>query len=599
MNFRDYIKQHKILTDGSFGTYYAERYQTEESPELANTLHTERVLDVHKSYIDAGATLLRTNTFATNSAYFGVDFSVVRDNLLAAVRIAEQAIHECEKNNHGKKIWIAGDIGPIPFSEGKESAEIEEEYYRIAKVFVEEGITILNFETFSSMEHILPAIRRIVAEEDVFVMVQFSVNQFGYSNAGLRAKKLFSMANAVQEIAAVGLNCGVGPAHMEQIMADIPSSDKFRIALPNAGYPKRIRNRICFSDNPVYFAEKMQDLVRHNVDIIGGCCGTTPAFIKALSEVISLKQTPHVSFDCGESNTKKSVINKSFFHCRDGSEKTKKLLAVELAPPLDVRDDKLLEAAQLMADMGVDVLTFPDSPSGRTRIDSILMAEKVHRKTGMTVMPHICCRDKNTIAIRSQLLGSYINDIHNFLVVTGDPVPSMVRQSTKAVFQFDSVGLMQMLRDMNEEMFENTPMFYGGAINHNRHNLDIEIKRVKRKMEAGASFFLTQPVFCEEDIRRLRTIKEQTNARILCGIMPLVSYKNACFMKNEIAGVSVTDEVVARYNKDATREEGEAIGIAIAKEMMQSAKDFADGYYFSFPFNRVYMLPSILEDFGE
>ena len=183
--------------------------------------------------------------------------------------------------------------------------------------------------------------------------------------------------------------------------------------------------------------------------------------------------------------------------------------------------------------------------------------------------------------------------------MTGDPIPSMVRESTKAVFNFDSVGLMQMLRDMNDEMFAASPMCYGGAINHNRRNLDIEIKRVIRKMEAGASFFLTQPIFSEDDINHLRTIKAKTGARILCGIMPLVSRKNANFMKNEIAGVSVTDAVIERYPENATKEEGEAIGICIAKEMIAATYDFVDGYYFSFPFNRVHMLPAILFGLGE
>ena len=224
------------------------------------------------------------------------------------------------------------------------------------------------------------------------------------------------------------------------------------------------------------------------------------------------------------------------------------------------------------------------------------MAEKVARETGMCVMPHICCRDKNAIAMRSQLLGAHINKIHNFLVVTGDPIPSMARSSVKSVFNFDSVGLMHIMSDMNEEQFGENPVCYGGAINQGRRNIEVEIGRVKKKMEAGATFFFTQPVSTKESAERLRYVKKETGARILCGIMPFVSLKNATFMKNEMTGIDVTDEVLSRYRADMTREEGEQAGILLAKEMMALTDDFADGYYFSFPFNRVSMLAKILKD---
>lgn len=222
------------------------------------------------------------------------------------------------------------------------------------------------------------------------------------------------------------------------------------------------------------------------------------------------------------------------------------------------------------------------------------MAEKVARETGMCVMPHICCRDKNAIAMRSQLLGSYINHIRNFLVITGDPVPSMVRSSIKSVFNFDSVGLMRIINDMNEDQFAEAPICYGGAINQGREKLELEIARVKKKMDAGAIFFLTQPISTLEGVERVRCIKQETGARILCGIMPFVSLKNATFIKNEMTGIDVSDEVLSRYREDMTREEGELAGVQLAKEIMALTDDFADGYYFSFPFNRVSMLEKIL-----
>ena len=379
---------------------------------------------------------------------------------------------------------------------------------------------------------------------------------------------------------------------MQQIIRGITfSGKKIRTALPNAGYPQIVSNRMIFDNKNIdYFAAKVSDIAADGADIVGGCCGTTPEYIRKMRDVISFVQPEKEVTVVPE--TKETVTKKdsSFFAGKTG----KKLIAVELAPPLGSDDEKLMDAAHLLLKSGVDVLTFPDSPSGRTRADSILMAEKVARETGMCVMPHICCRDKNAIAMRSQLLGAHINHIQNFLVITGDPIPSMMRGSVKSVFNFDAVGLMRIINDMNEEQFTEAPICYGGAINQGRKNLDVEIGRVKKKMNAGATFFLTQPISTKEGAERVRRIKQETGARILCGIMPFVSLKNATFMKNEMTGIDVTEEVLARYREDMTREEGEQAGIWLAKEMMALTDDFADGYYFSFPFNRVGMLEKIL-----
>lgn len=604
MTIQQYLQKNKIITDGSFGTYYADRYKTFEMPEMANMLYPERVKEIHESYIEAGSKLIRTNTFAANTVMTGDRFEAVQENIRAAVRIAKEAVSECEQKGicRGSEphVYIAGDIGPIPKDDRLSDEDIEEQYYKIAKTFIDEGITILTYETFADMEYILPSIKRIKEDYkslEIFIMVQFSINQFGYSNAGVSARKLLNEAAAVDEIDAAGFNCGVGPGHMQQIIDGLQlPTDKYIVALPNAGYPKRIRNQIQFTNNPEYFSDKLCELAHNSgIDIVGGCCGTNPDFIKMLSQKIDISHTDRKQGIKGNEPDVKKITKKGFIYNEDGMIKTKKLIAVELAPPLNANDDKIMDAAHILQKADVDVLTFPDSPSGRTRVDSVLMAEKVRRETGMNVMPHICCRDKNAIAMRSLFLGAHINDINNMLIITGDPVPSMARQSVKAVFNFDSVGLMNIAKDMNEESFSQSPLSYGGAISQGRKNIDVEVKRVKKKMEAGAEFFLTQPVFTKEEAERVRYIKNETGARILLGIMPLISRKNAMFMKNEIAGITVTDELIERYPKNATKEEGEAVGIEIAREIIKYSDDFVDGYYFSFPFNRVYMLEKIMD----
>lgn len=592
MNIREYLKKSKLIADGSFGTYYSQKYKTVDIPEYANITASQRISEIHTEYINSGAKLIRTNTFASNTYSLDCSIEQVKENIKAAYKIAKEAVEQS-----GKEIFIAGNIGPVPAVFQPDFEAVEEEYYQIAKTFIDEGADILCFETFTQSEHIMPAIKRIKEKCNPFIIVQFCVNQYGYSEAGESAERLVSETAFSKCVDAVGLNCGVGPAHMQQILSRINLNNNcFVTAMPNAGYPLLVRNRVKYADNPIYFASKVNDMALLGADIIGGCCGTTPDYIREVAKTVDLTPTVKSDETSANNENEKPVIKKSFFRNADGTIKDKKLIAVELAPPFGADDKKLLEAAHMLKGLGVDVLTFPDSPSGRTRIDSVLMAQKVKNVTGFEVMPHICCRDKNAIAMRSTFLGASINDINNFLIITGDPIPVMARQVVKSVFNFDSVGLMRIADEMNSEALKDSPLTYGGAINQSRRRIESEIKRVQKKMEAGAEFFLTQPVFTAEDAERLRRVKEETGARILCGIMPLVSRKNALFMKNEISGVNVTDEVIERYPENADREDGENVGVELAKEMIAITKDFADGYYFSFPFNRTYLLKRIIEE---
>ncbi len=592
MNIREYLKKSKLIADGSFGTYYSQKYKTVDIPEYANITAPQRISEIHTEYINSGAKLIRTNTFASNTYSLDCSIEKVKENIKAAYKIAKEAVEQS-----GKEIFIAGNIGPVPAVFQPDFEAVEEEYYQIVKTFIDEGADILCFETFTQSEHIMPAIKRIKEECNPFIIVQFCVNQYGYSEAGESAERLVSETAFSKCVDAVGLNCGVGPAHMQQILSKINLNNNcFATAMPNAGYPLLVRNRVKYADNPIYFASKVNGMALLGADIIGGCCGTTPDYIREVAKTIDLTPTVKSDETSANNENEKPVIKKSFFRNADGTIKDKKLIAVELAPPFGADDKKLLEAAHMLKGLGVDVLTFPDSPSGRTRIDSVLMAQKVKNVTGFEVMPHICCRDKNAIAMRSTFLGASINDINNFLIITGDPIPVMARQVVKSVFNFDSVGLMRIADEMNSEALKDSPLTYGGAINQSRRRIESEIKRVQKKMEAGAEFFLTQPVFTAEDAERLRRVKEETGARILCGIMPLVSRKNALFMKNEISGVNVTDEVIERYPENADREDGENVGVELAKEMIAATRDFADGYYFSFPFNRTYLLKRIIQE---
>ena len=623
MNILESLKDKLLVADGAFGTCYVGMYgeQGTVAPELANMRHPERVLEIHKEYVKAGAGLIRTNTFAANTASLDADMDYVISNVRAAVKLAKQAAEEdveaadCVRTSdavvteadgsgtYRKKVYIAGDIGPIPADAGLTLNERVSQYKLLGEAMQDMGVDIIWFETFPEFNVLEPVVKHLKARKDTPVMVSFCVNQFGYSNCGFSARALLSQVAGNQDVDCVGFNCGVGPYHMLQLLKklDIDCGKPVSV-MPNAGYPKFTQSRLVFNDNKEGFIDKIQDIAALGADIIGGCCGTNPEYIHQITERvengdIAKAAKVHVEKQQSDDAPKDNFLKGRL--ARGGADAKNfgghKLIAVELAPPVDVNDQKLLDAAHILKQSHVDVVTFPDSPSGRTRADSILMAEKVHKETGLRVMPHLCCRDKNAIAIRGSVLGAQLNGIKDFLVITGDPVPVMFRQTTRSVFNFDSVGMMKLLQSMNEEVFSGDKITYGGAINQNRLNTKFEIDRIKRKMEAGAEFFLTQPVFSRAQAQILRDMKAETGATILVGIMPLVSRRNALFMKNEMAGIEIPDEIIERYGENATRQEGEDCGIQIAREILGYTADFADGYYFSFPFNRVHMLAHIVD----
>lgn len=606
MNILEGLKDKLLVADGAFGTCYVGMYgeRGTVAPELANMRHPERVLEIHKEYVKAGAGIIRTNTFAANTASLDADMDYVISNVRAAVKLAKQAVAEAgEPGIDRKKAYVAGDIGPIPADAGLTLNERVSQYKLLGEAMQDMGVDIIWFETFPEFNVLEPVVKQLKARNDTPVMVSFCVNQFGYSNCGFSARALLSQTAGNQDVDCVGFNCGVGPYHMLQLLKklDIDCGKPVSI-MPNAGYPKFTQSRLVFNDNKEGFIDKIQDIAALGADIIGGCCGTNPEYIRQIKESVKkgdivkaakvhvekqqFDNAPKDNFLKGRLKSGEAAVKNAGGH---------KLIAVELAPPVDVNDQKLLDAAHILKQSHVDVVTFPDSPSGRTRADSILMAEKVHKETGLRVMPHLCCRDKNAIAIRGSVLGAQLNGIKDFLVITGDPVPVMFRQTTRSVFNFDSVGMMKLLQTMNEEVFIGDKITYGGAINQNRMNTKFEIDRIKRKLEAGAEFFLSQPVFSREQAQILRDMKAETGATILVGIMPLVSRRNALFMKNEMAGIEIPDEIIDRYGENATRQEGEDCGIQIAREILDYTADFADGYYFSFPFNRVHMLAHIVD----
>lgn len=587
MRLKEYLKQGRLVTDGAMGTYFETKYPGEGPlAEALNISCPEKIEAIHLEYIKSGAKLIRTNTFAANTMFFE-GIGQVKQIIKAGWQAAQAAVAKS-----GGEIFIAADIGPVhdPQFLGKEQAL--QEYFAICDAFLECGADIFVLETQAEFTYVKDVASYLKKQKDVFVAASFAVDKSGYTRSGLGMARIIRQASDLAQLDAYGFNCGVGAAHLKRLLEQAVFSDeKYLMALPNAGYPVELRGRTVYQDNRDYFVEMMRQIAGLGANILGGCCGTSPQFIRDMAK--ALKEEPV--------STKKIAAG----HARAASlrplaekmeEPQKKLFLVELDPPFGVDASKVLTGAALLKEAGADLLTLADSPMARVRMDAGKLAAYVQRETGLPVMPHICCRDKNVIAMRSGILGDYLNGLRHFLVVTGDPVGRDDRGVVTPVFDFNSIRFMEYLAEMNADVFAGDPVCYGGALNYHGANADAVVGRIKQKMENGCSMFLTQPIYSSWDIERVAYLKQQSGAKVMCGILPLVSYKNAVFLANEMPGIRIPEEIIARYQPDMGRQEAEETGIALAVELVEKMWGFADGFYVMTPFNRAGMAAGILQE---
>ena len=595
MDIREYLANNRLITDGAMGTWYDRLTGYKGNlAERANLENPQQIRDIHRAYIEAGAQLIRTNTFAVNSMFFSAD--QIKEVLKAAWENASQAV-----SDSGKDVWIAADMGPIDADETKSDGDVEQEYIQLSDYFLRLGAKVFVFETLSDFRYVKRAGSYIKAKcPDAFVVMQFSFNRNGYTRSGMSVRAILSEAASMADMDAVGFNCGVGPLHLYELLKNQSFPEgKYMTVLPNAGYPTELRGRTLYSENVPYYVEMMGRIANLGFDIIGGCCGTTPEHIRGLHHLLvnnvkpPKKLMPAVySTDrqsgCGQeaAEEKTQLIQKL--------ERGEKIFVVELDPPFDANDTKLMDGASLLRDIGVDMITLADSPLARPRADSIASAIKMRYTRQMEAMPHISCRDKNVIAHRAQLLGMHMNGLRHALIVTGDPIARGDRESIKSVFNFNSIKLMKYVQTMNQKMFVNRPIYYGCALNHNIGSADNIAARMRLKMEAGAQWFLTQPIYGQDDIDRLRELKEKSGGRIIAGIMPLVSRKNALFIKNEMPGIHVPEHVLEQYEEGMSREAYEDVAAAISVDLMKRLEDVCDGYYMMTPFNRAALIKRII-----
>ena len=549
-----------VLFDGAFGTYYSKKYHSEQPCELACIEHPERVLEIHREYIEAGAMAIKTNTFAANTISLKKDFSSVREIITQAWKLANQAIAN-------KKVFVFADIGPI-FTEDNSIDEL----YKIADLFLSLGAKHFLLETAQddSVFHLAEYVKKKLP--DAFVITSFAVDQDGYTRKGIPIKKLVAQSKN-RNMDVFGLNCMCGPSHLLQIVSKLSVSRPLSV-MPNSGYPLSVNGRTLFIDNETYFADKMVQI---------------KAVAQYLQKANISAEMPHITIK-EEFPKQESVINPF----AEKLSHNQKVIAVELDPPFDVNYSHIQEAAPILKEAGADAITIADSPLARARASSFMMAAKIQREVGIPTIPHFTCRDQNMIGLKSILVGGNIENIHNVLVVTGDPVPADNRRDIKGVFSTNSYHLIEYIQTLNQDIFQSNPYFIGGALNVNSKRFEFELKRALKKQEMGVRFFLTQPIYSEDAIENLKMAKQTLNAKILAGFMPIVSHRNAVFLNNEVAGIDIPEKIVAKM-EGQTSEFVQKISLDYCMDLILKIGHDCDGYYLMTPLKKYQMIVELIE----
>ena len=583
-DIRELLQTRPLLFDGAMGTYYKAAPGVE--CEQANLTDPAGVLAVHREYLAAGADAVKTNTFSLPrlAAAHTPGWEQLAQ---AGWQLAVQAAGET-----GAAVFA--DLGPAPDTEAVPAGQV---YAAVAKQFAALGARNFLFETLSSDAGLLDAVGAIKAEvPDAFVLVSFAVLPDGYTREGMYCKDLARRMQESGIVDAVGLNCVSAPGAMRTLAKQLGGTLPLSV-MPNAGYPVVTRTQVKYQGRPEYFARELGRLAAEGtVQILGGCCGTTPAHIAALRAELDRLPVVKKTAPAEEFSTvkKQTVENEdAFLRKLNAGEK---VIAIELDSPRTADLTGYLEGAKKLQAAGADLLTIADCPIAQARMDSSLVACRVHRELGLCTLPHMTCRDRNLNATKALLLGLYAEGVREVLAITGDPIPTAERDEVKNVYQFNSRKLAQYIVSLAGEGREMPgPMTVFGALNLNARNFDVELRRAKEKLENGMSGFLTQPVLSAQAVENLKKSRKTlgADAKILAGIMPVVSQRNAIFMENEINGIHVEDWIIEKF-AGLDRAQGEELGLAISLEMAKAALLYADGLYLMTPFNRVALMERLI-----
>ena len=587
MAFDAFSPKSPFIFDGAMGTYYT---LISNNPEMrcedANINNPSLILSIHREYIDAGCNAVKTNTFSESADIANGFYSKAEQVILSAINICKQATEKTDTQ-------IFADLGPVP-SDCSNAGEI---YIKQAKLYLENGITCFLAETLPNSSG-LEELSAFLSDncKDSVLIVSFAAGPDGITRDGLSAKELMEKVSKLKNVNAVGLNCMSGPGHLLKLLPSIRDISKPLSVMPNAGYPTVLGRKIVYRGSEEYFAKQSLQLINSGVSIIGGCCGTTPKHIKALCSLLNSEKSADKSFYAQKNvgampiNTPKPQKSENAFFEKLSSGK--KVIAVELDPPENDCIDSFLENASFISQAGADIITVADCPIGRPRADSSIISCILKRELKTEALPHLTCRDRNLNATKALLLGLSAEQIRNVLIVTGDPVPTENRDEVKSVYNFNSRKLIKYIDTLNKETFS-SPFRIFAALNINAQNFEIQLELARQKELYGACGFLTQPVLSKRAEKNLMLARKTLKGKILGGIYPIVSHRNAIFLNNEISGIYVDDDIISLY-EGKSREECEEISTNFCTETALRIYPYVDGFYLMTPFNRVKLTSAIM-----
>jgi homocysteine S-methyltransferase len=594
--FKELLKTDKVLIcDGAMGTLlYARGAQIGHNLSELNISNPQLIQRIHQEYVFAGASIIETNTFDAN--YFKLSAHGIEDKLyeinFKAGKIAREAV--------GEDIYVAGSVGPLgkllePFGKISET-EAEKMFSMQISALKDGGIDLLILETMVDLREMKIALATAKKIVDIPIINQFTFTEENITPAG------DSPETCVEEVEklggdVVGANCGVGPENTLNVIKRIVAASNIPVsAQPNAGFPRLEKGKMVYFASPAYFAAQAKRFVDLGVQIVGGCCGTTPEHIKAVVEIVEtvgpLKVKPRIPKKLPITQIPripKTAPRASYFvrKLKEGFA-----ITVEVEPPKDIDYHTVLKSAQLLKESGADAVNITDNPLARLRMSSIALAHLIKEKVGIDVVLHFTCRDKNLLGLQSELLGAYALGVENILALTGDPTTIGDYPHATSVFDVDSEGLIKIIKNLNSgqdlaghNIGISTCFFTGIAGNPSSKEPDKDMERLSTKVKIGADFIITQPVYDIGTLKNYVKRIEKIKIPVVIGILPLASYRHAEFLHNEVPGITIPDEIRERM-KQCEGEDSWKEGVAISKEFLKDAKHLVSGAYITPPHRR-------------
>ena len=606
-SFAEALKHGVLVFDGAMGTeIYRRHVFTNRCFDELCLSDPKLIRQIYTDYRDAGADVLTTNTYGANR--LSLARSALEDKLdgilLAGTKLAREVADEADR-----PVYVAGSIGPMPGPPPRR-AKVEEMLVEQAKSLMEGGADFIFFETQPNREALERAAAAMSRLPGVPFAISFTITGTGETVAGESVERMLSPLPAgLPQPVAWGLNCGVGP---DGLLGAVEQAVRLTslplIVQPNAGIPKEIERRKIYLCSPEYLAEYARRYVLLGAAAVGGCCGTTPEHIRAVAEAVKPLRRAQVAPPSAptpvadvEPKTPIPLAEKSRFGSRLAGGQW--VTSVELLPPRGYALQSTLEKAAKLRERGIHAVNIPDGPRASSRLSPLVTAERIMRETQIEPILHFCCRDRNLIGMQADLLACAACDVHNILFITGDPPKLGAYPHATGVFDADSIGMAAVQRRLNrgidlggQSIDPPTAVVIGVGLDPTALDHRRELDRFCQKVAAGAEFAITQPVFDPDALLRFLDDVAHHNIPIVAGIWPLVSYRNASFMRNEVPGVVVPDSVMERMAAAESREEQLAVGIQIARESVARIRDRVAGIQVSAPLGNIDAACAVIEE---